>query len=123
MVKGHKGVSLHALMSLRASGRAEAAAAEMLTRLLPLGSPAELLRNASPSVLLCPATSVVAQEGQKRWPGRHMGTAAAMFHQAKQHSVVPNLVQGKALNEHWPLYSWLCWAGYKILSWHISHGH
>lgn len=36
---GHKGVSLHVQMSLRASGRREAAAAEMLTWLLPLGSP------------------------------------------------------------------------------------
>lgn len=39
MVKGHKGVTLHALMSLRASGRRQAAAAAILTLLLPLGSP------------------------------------------------------------------------------------
>lgn len=102
MVKGHKGVGLHALMSLRAPGRTEAAAAEMLTWLLPLGSPAgpaELLRNVSPGVPLALPRSVVAQEGQKRRPGRHMGTAAAMCHQAKQHSAVPNLAQEKALHE------------------------
>lgn len=39
IVKGHKGVSLHAVMSVRVSERPEVAAAEMLTWLLALGSP------------------------------------------------------------------------------------
>lgn len=104
--KGHKGVSLHALVSMRASGRPEVA--EMLTWLLALDSPsttlqsAELLRNLRvqhKSSFSQPHSNEGQITGLADTQAPLSRAAAASAPLKQSNSVVKNLVQRKALNE------------------------
>lgn len=131
MVKGHKGVCMHwCHWGPQEEEKQQQQRCWLGCHLwVPPGPPAELLSNVGPGVPRGPATPGGGTGGTGALAWQTHGHCCPMlqprFRQAKQHSVVPNLVQGKALNEPTlaPLEIWLCWAGYKILSWQISRGH
>lgn len=134
IVKGHKGVSLHAEVSVKASGTPEAAAAEILTQLLALASPLKPHRvcRVTGNLRVQPKHPFILSHThwwQMQAKSTSLPHAQVLLSQAAA-ATVPlkqsNMVLSESLsrerhlmNPPHPLYT-----GHKVgLSWQSSHGH